>query len=30
VDWYRAHLGGAEMRKHTLEQIEAFVHAPDG
>jgi len=30
LDWYRAHLGGAEMRKHTLEQIEAFVRTPGG
>jgi CDP-glucose 4,6-dehydratase len=30
VEWYRAHMGGAEMRKHTLEQIEAFVRTPDG
>lgn len=30
VEWYRAHLRGAEMRKHTLEQIEAFVRTPGG
>jgi len=30
VAWYRAHLRGAEMRKHTLEQIEAFVRTPGG
>jgi len=34
VDWYRAHAAGAEMRKATLDQIEAFTrrveHPPDG
>lgn len=38
VDWYRAHAAGSEMRKATLDQIEAFTqmvgrtgaHVPDG
>lgn len=30
VEWYRAHAAGAEMRKHTLGQIEAFARVPDG